>query len=518
MKDIKIPPYIRSSNPALARWQSAVAQVARENIQKENPNLSQEEVNQAVFNHPMVLGTNILVSGNQQGNKKLNKKDVEEHLPTQPSKLNLHPLVHAYLSQEVFNKLQVNPLLETIIKDIDSNINTSLAGFPDSDYAYSQWVNAAKNWFSDAPPDHSTPYVNISAHGGASSNFGVYTIPENSKLLILGDFGTGLNDATALLITALKQVKPDIIIHLGDIYYSGTQDECNQFVTTFDTAFKTVFGTTSGKATKTLPVFSLPGNHEYYSGGAGFFKSVITMNKNNGFSDLDQQASFFSLRTKQNNWQFLGMDTGYNSVSTIIHNYAPWLEFNEAAWHQNKLENFDGQTILLSHHQFFSAHEEINGTAGVSYQSGTDQSKLTYLNGNLEAVFKPYLPKVAAWFWGHEHILNIFASNQQGLAKGRLIGNSGYEEWSGQNPYASTGSTYKGVTPAVEVGTTSVVWNKKNYDFLNHGFAVVSLDGADADIDYYEYPVFTPNTSMPDPLPSATQLKFSDTIKTQATT
>lgn len=511
MKKIKIPPYVRASNPALAAWQSVVATVAKKDVQKNHPGATKAKINDLTMKHPMVLGTNIHVSEAENGGRTLALEQVRDYFPKRKMGLNFHPLVHAYLSEKHFNALMSNLKSPSVSLSTGASIHllSDPNEFPDSDYAYEEWAICLKNWELHGNPIPS-PYVNINNNGGPQSNFGVYTINSNAKIAVLGDFGTGLNDGTTLLIQLMKQLDPDYIIHLGDIYYSGTVDECNAYVQMFTTAF--------AAAGKTVPVFSIPGNHEYYSGGWGYFQNVLQMNQNNGFSNLSQQASFFSLRTQDGNWQFLGMDTGYNSVENYSYSnpnvmkssYAPWLDFGEAAWHQDKLANFNGKTVLFSHHQLFSAHSVINDGNYVHFETGTNPSDLKYLNGNLLNVFRPYFPKIAAWFWGHEHILNIFQDNQLGLAKARLIGNSGYEEWAGENPYNPTTSPYKEVTPAVEVGTTSVRWKDSSYEFLNHGFALITLNGASGSVNYYQYPVFSPGTPIPANPAPLQRVNFSD--------
>jgi calcineurin-like phosphoesterase family protein len=62
-----------------------------------------------------------------------------------------------------------------------------------------------------------------------AANVGSSSIAINSKakIAIMGDWGTGAQPA----ISVLKQIaaaKPDIVIHLGDIYYSGTPAECRE--------------------------------------------------------------------------------------------------------------------------------------------------------------------------------------------------------------------------------------------------------------------------------------------------
>ncbi|MFK8165376.1 MAG: metallophosphoesterase [Lewinella sp.] len=498
MTKVKIPPYVRASNPHLARWQSAVAEVAEEELRSKYPDLSAAALQQKLFTHPMVLGTNIHVQEAEGAGRGLQPKGIETYRSLAKSDAAAMPVIHGVLSHQFFEKERTNGLLSEPLL------------FPDSDYAYLQWAKVVVKWglFGNPIPG---PYRSVKENGGPVADFGVIQIPNDAKVAILGDFATGLNDATTLLIAMLRDLQPDFIVHLGDIYYSGSEQECKTYVATFDYAFS-VTG-------RKVPVFSLPGNHDYYSGGWGFFKSVLEMNAKNGFPQYAQPASYFCLRTENANWQLLGMDTGYNSVhnyqvtklgGNLEAAYAPWLEFDEAAWHQNKLTNFPGRTILMSHHQLFSSDAVINDGDRVVYQQGTNVDALTYLNGNLLQVFKDYLPKVAAWFWGHEHTLNIFKDNQAGLSKARLVGNSGYEEWEGENPYKHTDSPYSDLTPEVEVGVTPVSWNGQSFNFLNHGFALLTLKAGQACVDYYEYPVFNPHQPIPADPPPISKVDFRD--------
>lgn len=46
-------------------------------------------------------------------------------------------------------------------------------------------------------------------------------IPDDAVVAIIGDWGTGLQDAISLLEEAVLARGATIIIHLGDVYYSG---------------------------------------------------------------------------------------------------------------------------------------------------------------------------------------------------------------------------------------------------------------------------------------------------------
>ena len=54
--------------------------------------------------------------------------------------------------------------------------------------------------------------------------------PSAVEILMIGDWGTHMPDNAALLRQALEKFDPDVIIHLGDVYYSGTSRECRENV------------------------------------------------------------------------------------------------------------------------------------------------------------------------------------------------------------------------------------------------------------------------------------------------
>jgi len=294
--------------------------------------------------------------------------------------------------------------------------------------------------------------------GQPDIGFGVigYKLPNDGKVAIIGDWGTGMADANALLAQIIHQHKPAAIIHLGDIYYAGTPDQCK---TNFTDVFNQVFGNLPR-----IPIFSIPGNHEYYAMGAGYYTMLQQINplaqSDRPWQETlswQQSASYFCLRTEDGMWQFLGADTGQADYEPPFPDSMPMLRSTEIQWHHDKLQNFQGRTILLTHHQLFSTNSKLSG-------SGNN------CNSALSAVFEPYFDRIAAWFWGHEHNLALFQNGFMGLAKGRLIGCSAYEESAGEDPYFQTYpqvpyETFDG--KVVKVGSAN--------DYYNHGYAIIDL-------------------------------------------
>jgi hypothetical protein len=318
----------------------------------------------------------------------------------------------------------------------------------------------------------------------ASLSFGVidYRLPATSKVLLIGDWATHMTDNVALLRQALKKLRPDAIIHLGDVYYSGTRIECEQNV------LNVLDALVAELKIPRPPFFTLPGNHDYYSGGRGFYEMLGRVNSS--LPSCEQKAGYFCLRTADDHWQFLGMDTGYNDRDPI-NQAAPGLVHSEIAWHHDKLENFAGTTVLLSHHQLVSAKE-------VLHQSG----RLPYMNAKLQKVFHPYFDRVAAWFWGHEHCLILFEDNlpftgKPPLRKGRLVGCSAYEESVSQDPYGIS----KGSEAAVFMKDMKrlKVSNYRSHlqKFYDHAFALLEVTPQRITAKYYTYPSWDQDFHVP---------------------
>lgn len=305
-----------------------------------------------------------------------------------------------------------------------------------------------------------------------------WTLPNDARVVMLGDWGTSLDDAKQLLKAIWAQENPHAFVHLGDIYYSGTQEEC-------ENNFLNVFKSVASELGKPMvPVFTIPGNHEYYSFGDGFFWLVDHMNTGN----QKQAASYFCLRTQDSKWQFLAMDTGQddnNPIVTAIASFAPKLmgdrdSKGELAWHADKLKNFAGNTILMSHHQLFSRAASIDG-------------KVTpYFSRYLHSYFSPYFNKISAWFWGHEHSFAIYQNGIYGLEKGRLLGSSSYEESTSNNPYDNN-------FPLVPYASFNAPNHSNGY--YDHVCAVLDFNRATPDADiavrYYTFPSWGQDDSMP---------------------
>lgn len=270
------------------------------------------------------------------------------------------------------------------------------------------------------------------------------------RIAVIADWGTGTADAARLLAAALAE-SPHAIIHLGDIYYSGTQDEMNgNFLQVMKSAGVTV------------PVYTLAGNHDMYSGGAGYYWLL---------DQLAQPASFFCLRN--DSWQFLAMDTGYHdSDPDTVDTNITSLEPSEALWHQDKIANAGGRkTVLFSHHQLFTFAETCGSLNGVEQA----------VNPRLQATFGPAIAngQIACWLWGHEHNFIVYQPFL-GLNISACVGAGALPVLVGDNPY--------GVNPKLQNTPpfipTAILQNDGTT--YCHSFALVTLNGAAGRVDYIQ--------------------------------
>jgi len=312
MRETKIPPFVRSGKAELALWQSVVANVARDEISSRAEGMTLGEIHGQALFHQMVLGTNVFVDRKNRAVPDIGFDEINNTTATAADDGSQEALTNSYLSQYYFNALMA------ILDKRDSSVPTHPPEFPESDYAYVNWVKAALDWLANRinPFEPPSPYIDWQKSGKDINTFGVITIPENARIAVIGDFGTGLPDATIMLMALIKELQPDFIIHLGDIYYSGTEAECEVYTQVFSDAFTRL-------GISPIPVFSIPGNHEYLSKGFGFFKHVIGMNANNKLDNYNQEASYFCLRTAENNWQLLGMDTGLTLLRAMCSPSSP---------------------------------------------------------------------------------------------------------------------------------------------------------------------------------------------------
>jgi C-terminal processing protease CtpA/Prc len=277
-----------------------------------------------------------------------------------------------------------------------------------------------------------------------------HVLPDTAIVAIVGDWGTG-SDRSIHVLQEIAKHKPDMLIHLGDIYYAGTERESEIFLNLCDQHLPGV------------RVFTLAGNHDMYSGGKPYYDLL---------QKLKQPASYFCLRNQA--WQLLGLDTGYNDFNpNTVDTNVTKLQDSECAWQLDKVNNSGGRkTVLMSHHQLFSGTGIGGGAVNIE------------LNRQLSSV----LDKVALWVWGHEHSHLIF-DEYNGVKRGRCIGAGAIPVPIGEltsDPYRITaGLPDLNLLPPRVGADSSGLW----YDCA---YAILQLDGADGKLSHYQATIKDP--------------------------
>jgi Calcineurin-like phosphoesterase len=302
---------------------------------------------------------------------------------------------------------------------------------------WAQCVNEYVSYFQ--VHGHNIPYR------AGLNNVLPYKIPATASVALFGDWGTGMPESQALLVE-IKKFNPDVLMHLGDIYYSGTQDEIKE---RFLDVCTSVFGAVMPRR------FSLSGNHDMYSGGAGYYGLV---------DQIEQRASYFAIQN--DDWLLIGMDTGVHDFNPLQGGATTtFLNQSEADWVNKLVANSKNQKIIFfSHHPLFSAYDAIGGEA---------------VNMVLLSQLHASLPQVTAWFWGHEHRLGVYDSFQ-GLARGRCLGHAAvpvFDDGAGDAP------TFPGVPVHLENGKPLPPGVENGV--FKHGYAIMSLNGKSATVSYF---------------------------------
>jgi predicted phosphodiesterase len=250
---------------------------------------------------------------------------------------------------------------------------------------------------------------------------GVYRLLENEEgktvIAVASDWGTDTVES-AVIGTFMRAEIPDYSLHLGDVYYVGTPKEV-----------EANFGRKGDNSSQgdwaygSKGFLAVPGNHEFYSKGIGFYDNLLSktfIQKPDG-TKTKQKAGFFYLHNQH--WRIIGLDTGYTSVGIpIIDLIFPAkceLRDEQISWLINDVKIGDPTDtrgiIIMSHHQYFSAFEK-----GAGFPRPAEQIA--------EILGEPRASVPVIWYWGHQHLLSFHENNRVGkgvAAFGRCIGHGG---------------------------------------------------------------------------------------------
>ncbi len=195
------------------------------------------------------------------------------------------------------------------------------------------------------------------------------TIADDARIVLVGDWGSGHQRAQKVAYEIRKILddgraagKEQHVIHLGDVYFTGSRKE-------YEENFLQYWPVKPGED---IGSFIICGNHDMYRGGHAYYGTALADSR---FARQDH-TSVFAIRN--DNWQFLGLDTAYDTKQ---------LSNGQDQWIRSQLNTAGNRrTTILSHHPLWSTYKEKVGE-------------------KLRNQISPVLAgrRIDAWFWGHEH-------------------------------------------------------------------------------------------------------------------
>jgi hypothetical protein len=231
---------------------------------------------------------------------------------------------------------------------------------------FKQWINVGRVEFPPAPMQPTR-------------------FPENARVAILGDWGTNLYGAPHCARSiATDPHPPDVIVHLGDVYYTGTE---KQVRTRFLEPWPQVAGAVNRACNS---------NHEMLSGGGPYRDLTL--------QTFDQSSSIWWLQN--DTWDLVGLDTAWDD-GTIGRLQVTWLEKV-----LRKARSAGRHTIAFSHHMPWR-------TDKATMEPGVVDPIRRLLEDRL----------LDGWYFGHEHLCSLFERHPGWHLFAACVGHSGYPYW-----------------------------------------------------------------------------------------
>ena len=226
-----------------------------------------------------------------------------------------------------------------------------------------------------------------------------------------------------------------------DVYYSGLETEDQR-------RFLDLWPVTQEQADAGVTSWSLNGNHDMYSGGFGYFGTLLGDPRFKGQRSPDgKPTSFFRLRSPS--WDFIGIDTAWDTDVTSAGQVAV-LQDPQGTYVADVAAGSSRKLVLFSHHQFVSVFDR-------SDLGSTLPAKLApVLNGN----------RVTAWWWGHEHRAITYGATAD-VRYPRCLGNGGV-------PILPDPSPPAGSNPPITWHSTRTV-REDGQHRVRFGFAILDL-------------------------------------------
>jgi len=370
---------------------------------------------------------------------------------------------HAWVANYLQQKIPPSKIPEDVQNKIDNREgivaeNGTIYGFKKYEQLDPGWMHALSGYIENILDPGS-----IAAFGTTPYEHTLETGKDGkARILVIGDWGTGHFEETegydpaAEVMAMVEKMQPDYIIHLGDVYYAGT-DERQPPGEEHDN-FLALWPQMPAKHS-----FTLNSNHEMYGAAQGYFK-VALGREHQGQAPLktpfshQNGTSYFALTLGKT--VVVGLDAAYHDPSFMY--MKGGLGDREKYPHQydflEKVTKDADKVILMTH------------------QTGTDYTgakSLPLWDEISQIVIPDY------WYWGHEH-LGVAYNDKTAMdpkVKARCIGHSSI-------PFGDAWGL---------AGQKAVNWYEKtplNTDpdniYVRNGFMMLSIDETDVEEFFYE--------------------------------
>ena len=201
-------------------------------------------------------------------------------------------------------------------------------------------------------------------------------VADEGHLAVVGDWGADLYGAPISAAYIKRTGGYELLLHLGDIYYSGTKTETKQ-------RFLDAWPTSAAKVSR-----ALNGNHGMYSGGFAYFDDILPSSNSRRVTSPCK------------------IPTGCWSGSTLPHQSCPRHPAGSLAEIGRRKGGAAEVDPVLTSPTFLAAR-----------QAGTQPAE------QLADLFQK--KAITAWYWGHEHNCIIYDKHPTFGLLGRCIGHGG---------------------------------------------------------------------------------------------
>ena len=300
----------------------------------------------------------------------------------------------------------------------------------------------------NAPQPFNFPLQFNSAHAGTV------------RIALVGDWGTGQfnagggYDPSASVMQKICSLNPDYLIHLGDVYYAGTQnqqpphEEYENFLKLWP------------RSVPPKRSFTLNSNHEMYSGANGYLNVALGRKASNTTTPFAHQNGYSYFALTAGDLAIVGLDSAYFDPSPLYMKGALGTRNAQCKFLQGISAKFR-RLILLTHH----APMTIQGTLPEDAPLWQDVMSVVSKGSAIEL-----------WYWGHIH-MGILYGKQSALGQyGIRAGCAGH----GAVPMGEA-SSLPG-SPIIEWRSNQPVGGSTCANRVRNGFAMLTIRESDLSI------------------------------------